>query len=113
MRGTTEALEETLGTGEATAEEGPAMSRALEECDLLTAVGADLDMDSFLAGESTPLFVGSALTNFGVRHVLDAMVDLAPAPSPRSVRVISADPKTSFGVQVQLINEYYLKLYSF
>ena len=30
------------------------------------------------------MFVGSALTNFGVRHVLDAVVDLAPAPSPRS-----------------------------
>jgi len=29
------------------------------------------------------VFVGSALTNFGVRHVLDAVVDLAPAPSPR------------------------------
>ena len=43
-------------------------------------------MDSFLAGESTPLFVGSALTNFGVRHVLDAIVDLAPGPSPRSDR---------------------------
>jgi len=29
------------------------------------------------------VFVGSALTNFGVRHVLDAIVDLAPAPSAR------------------------------
>ena len=29
------------------------------------------------------MFVGSALTNFGVRHLLDAIVDLAPAPSPR------------------------------
>jgi peptide chain release factor 3 len=37
-------------------------------------------MPSFLAGESTPVFVGSALTNFGVRHVLDAIVDLAPPP---------------------------------
>jgi peptide chain release factor 3 len=44
---------------------------------------ADVDMPSFLAGESTPVFAGSALTNFGVRHLLDAIVDLAPAPSPR------------------------------
>jgi peptide chain release factor 3 len=29
------------------------------------------------------VFIGSAHTNFGVRHVLDAIVDLAPAPSPR------------------------------
>ena len=38
---------------------------------------------SFLAGESTPVFAGSALTNFGVRHLLDSIVDLAPAPNPR------------------------------
>ncbi len=29
------------------------------------------------------MFVGSALTNFGVRHLLEAIIDLAPAPSPR------------------------------
>ena len=30
------------------------------------------------------MFVGSALTNFGVRMLLDAMVDLAPPPTPRA-----------------------------
>ena len=35
VRGTTEALEETVDPGQATAEEGPAMGRAIEECDLL------------------------------------------------------------------------------
>jgi peptide chain release factor 3 len=83
VRGTTEALEETIHPREATPEDGPVVGHALEECDLLRAVGADLDMESFLAGESSPLFVGSALTNFGVRHVLDAVVDLAPGPSVR------------------------------
>ncbi|NDG66394.1 MAG: GTP-binding protein [Actinobacteria bacterium] len=39
---------------------------------------------SFLAGESTPVFVGSALTNFGVRMLLDAVIDIAPAPKPRT-----------------------------
>ena len=51
---------------------------------LLDAVGADVDPASFLAGDSTPVFVGSALTNFGVRMLLDAVVDLAPPPSPAS-----------------------------
>jgi peptide chain release factor 3 len=45
-----------------------------------------VDPESFLAGESSPLFVGSALTNFGVRHLLDAVVDLAPGPSARADR---------------------------
>ena len=57
--------------------------QAMDELGLLDAVGADVDMPSFLAGESTPVFVGSALTNFGVRKLLDAVVDLAPAPEPR------------------------------
>ncbi|HQZ37075.1 MAG TPA: GTP-binding protein, partial [Ilumatobacteraceae bacterium] len=56
---------------------------AMDEVGLLDAIGADLDMPSFLAGESTPLFVGSALTNFGVRTLLDAVVEFAPPPSPR------------------------------
>ena len=30
-----------------------------------------------------PVFFGSALTNFGVRKLLDAVVDLVPSPSPR------------------------------
>ncbi|MDH3706497.1 MAG: EF-Tu/IF-2/RF-3 family GTPase, partial [Acidimicrobiia bacterium] len=37
----------------------------------------------FLAGVSTPTFFGSALTNFGVRLLLDAVVDLVPPPTPR------------------------------
>ena len=36
--------------------------------------------EAFLAGESTPVFFGSALTNFGVGMLLDAVVDLAPSP---------------------------------
>jgi peptide chain release factor 3 len=59
-------------------------------------VGAELDMPSFLAGSSTPVFAGSALTDFGVRHLLDAVVELVPPPSPRpdaagDVRAVDAD----------------------
>ena len=82
-RGATAAPEEVVEAGRAAAEEGSAFGHAREECALLDAVGATVDQASFLAGESTPLFVGSALTNFGVRHLLDAIVDLAPGPSSR------------------------------
>ena len=71
-------------TDQAAAEEGPAWQAALDEISLLDAVGADVDLESFLAGDSTPVFVGSALTNFGVRMILDAVVDLAPSPSPKA-----------------------------
>jgi peptide chain release factor 3 len=55
-----------------------------EELALVNAVGADLDPERFLAGTDTPVFFGSALSNFGVRHLLEALVELAPAPSART-----------------------------
>ncbi len=83
VRGTAIAPEELVTADRAAADEGQAWTHAQDECGLLDAVEADVDPASFLAGESTPVFVGSALTNFGVRHVLDAIVDLAPAAEPR------------------------------
>jgi peptide chain release factor 3 len=82
-RGSAIAPEELVDAERAAVEEGSAWEHAADESGLLDAIGADVDLESFLAGESTPVFVGSALTNFGVRHVLDAIVDLAPSPRPR------------------------------
>jgi peptide chain release factor 3 len=82
-RGAKAAPEEIVSAARAAAEEGSAWDHALEEAALLEEVGATLDLEEFMAGESSPLFVGSALTNFGVRHLLDAIVDFAPPPSPR------------------------------
>jgi len=82
-RGSTMAPEQEMTYAEAEAEEGTLWQRAMDSSGLLDAVGADLDMASFLAGESTPLFVGSALSAFGVRALLDAVVDLVPPPPPR------------------------------
>jgi peptide chain release factor 3 len=82
-RGATEAPEETVDVARAEAEEGEAWSAAADELALLAEVGADLDHKTFLAAETTPVFFGSALTNFGVRKLLDAVVDLVPPPSPR------------------------------
>ncbi len=82
-RGASEAPEEIVDAARAAAEEGAAWEAAQEELALLGAVGADFDTDSFLAGITTPVFVGSALTNFGVRLLLDGVVDLAAAPTAR------------------------------
>jgi peptide chain release factor 3 len=104
-RGSTEASEEVVGAEQAAAEEGASWDAAVDECALLTEIGADVDVKSFLAGESTPVFVGSALTNFGVRLLLDAVVDLAPSPSPRldvegSPRALDA-PFSAFVFKIQ------------
>jgi peptide chain release factor 3 len=82
-RGSTMAPETELSADEAAELEGDAWAAARDELDLLTAVGRDLDPKSFLAGESTPVFFGSALTNFGVRYLLDGVVDVVPSPAPR------------------------------
>ena len=52
------------------------------EVELLDGLGIQFDRASVLAEKQTPVFFGSALTNFGVRLFLDAFVDLAPAPQP-------------------------------
>ncbi len=95
-RGATMAPEELLSFDQAGATLGSVWRKALDGCELLDAVGAELDMPSFLAGSSTPVFAGSALTDFGVRHLLDAVVELVPPPSPRpdaagDVRAVDAD----------------------
>ncbi|MFW6721034.1 peptide chain release factor 3 [Streptomyces sp. MAR4 CNY-716] len=81
--GAREALEERVPVGRAAFEEGGDFGQAAEEIELLTADGAVFDRESFLAGKSTPVFFGAALSNIGVRLLLDAVVDLAPPPPER------------------------------
>lgn len=58
-------------------------ARLHEDLELLDGAGEPFDGTRFLAGKQTPVFFGSALTNFGVEPFLTAMVDLAPPPRPR------------------------------
>jgi peptide chain release factor 3 len=80
--GAQEAIEEPVPAERAAFEEGATWERATE---LLQADGAEFDRDSFLAGESTPVFFGTAISNIGVWLLLDAGVDLAPPPGPREL----------------------------
>jgi peptide chain release factor 3 len=61
---------------------GPA-AKLREDVELLELAGAPFDEERVLAGELTPVFFGSALTNFGVQLFLDAFVDHAPPPGAR------------------------------
>jgi peptide chain release factor 3 len=81
--GAERALESVLTADEAREREGAAYDAAAEELALLDEIGAGIDMPSFLAGKSSPVLFGAALPNFGVRRLLDAMCELAPAPTPR------------------------------
>ncbi|MGI8754800.1 MAG: peptide chain release factor 3 [Acidimicrobiales bacterium] len=82
-RGATEAPEEIVDAERAAREEGASWATAVDEVELLSTMGLDHDDELFRGGEMSPTFFGSALTNFGVRLLLDALIDLAPAPSAR------------------------------
>lgn len=59
------------------------MEQVLHDLELLEIAGNPFTRDQFLQGEVTPVFFGSALTNFGVESFLDAFVELAPNPGAR------------------------------
>ncbi len=57
--------------------------QAAEELELLRMAGHVLDYDQFLAGQQTPVFFGSALTNYGIELFLKGFIELCPAPNVR------------------------------
>ncbi|HEY9619000.1 MAG TPA: peptide chain release factor 3 [Crinalium sp.] len=54
-----------------------------EELEVLEEAGAELDLDLVHRGKMTPVFFGSAMTNFGVELFLDAFLDYALKPAGR------------------------------
>jgi len=55
----------------------------VESLDLIRAAGTPFDPVEYRAGRQTPVFFGSAMTNFGLEPFLRALVELAPPPQPR------------------------------
>ena len=76
--------------------EPDALAAWREEVELAEAAVKPFDPETFLEGHLTPVFFGSALRNFGVRDLLDALVELAPPPRAQasSKRLVdAAEPK--------------------
>ena len=81
--GATEAPTRIMDADAARALEGDAWDAAQEELALLDGAGATFDEDAFARGACTPVFFGSAVSNFGVALLLEALDRLAPSPKPR------------------------------
>jgi peptide chain release factor 3 len=62
------------------------------EVELVHGASHPFDLDAFLAGTQTPVFFGSAINNFGVREILNALLDWAPAPRGRDATVREVAP---------------------
>ena len=68
------ALQERLGSD---------LKEALTEVDLIRNAMPEFNLVAFLAGKQSPVFFGSAINNFGVREILNTLVELAPPPGSR------------------------------
>ena len=75
------------------------MSALRHDVELLRNASSPFDLESFLEGRQSPVFFGSAINNFGVQEILQALVEWAPPPQPRdgSSRVVAPAEKTFSG----------------
>ena len=74
---------------------GPTLHQKLiDDLELLDHAGDSYDLDKILSGDLTPLFFGSALTNFGVEPFLSAFLKLTPPPSGRNSDQGMVDPES-------------------
>ncbi|MEM9804383.1 MAG: peptide chain release factor 3 [Cyanobacteria bacterium P01_D01_bin.56] len=67
-------------------------SQFLEELEMLDELGPELDLELVHSGEMTPVFFGSAMTNFGVELFLQSFLDFALKPGPRESTVGMVPP---------------------
>jgi peptide chain release factor 3 len=85
----------------------PADERAnwLEEVTLAREASRPFDLAAYREGHLTPVYFGSALRNFGVRDLIDALVAYAPPPRGQQAegRLIAADEArmTGFVFKIQ------------
>jgi len=81
--GATAAPEERIEPARALDEEGEDWTHAVESAELVDISGGEFDVAKFFDATATPVLFGSGVLNFGVRHLLDLIVALAPRPTPR------------------------------
>ncbi|MBJ21458.1 MAG: peptide chain release factor 3 [bacterium] len=93
----THRVDETVVAGEPDSEAvmeamGPFAQDALDGLELLEGAGAEFDTELVASGLQTPMFFGSALTNFGVHPFLERFLEMAPGPMPRVSAGEPVDP---------------------
>lgn len=76
-----------------------------DDIELIEGAADPFDLELFLNGTQTPVFFGSALNNFGVQEILDALTQYAPPPFPREAFTRTVEPLeeefTGFAFKIQ------------
>ena len=89
VRGAYKAPVRVAGIGDATVKDAldsDTYHHFVEQLSLLDAAGAAFDRADALKGGTTPVFFGSAVNNFGVQLLLEALLAHAPPPAARRSR---------------------------
>ena len=74
---------------------GPQLQQKLvDDLELLDHAGDAFNLEKILSGDLTPVFFGSALTNFGVEPFLQSFLELTPPPLARNSNNGEVDPET-------------------
>lgn len=68
----------------------------LDEIELLDGAGDDFDLEAVRKGELTPVFFGSALTNFGVEPFLEQFLELTTSPLARETVNDVVEPMSDY-----------------
>ena len=66
--------------------------KLMEEIELLDGASAEFDLDLVSKGELSPVFFGSALTNFGVETFLKHFLQMTFSPLPRKSNLGEKNP---------------------
>ena len=64
-----------------------------DNIDMARGLCADFDLETYRAGNQTPVFFGSAIQNFAVQDLLDGIVSMAPPPRPQPATTRDVDPE--------------------
>ena len=86
QKGTKEGVIEEIPLSDSRADEmmdPEQKEQLLDEIELLDGASADFDQELVSKGELTPVFFGSALTNFGVETFLEHFLKMTTSPLPR------------------------------
>lgn len=70
----------------------PYYSRLVDDIELLDIAGDSFDLRKVLKGELTPIFFGSAMTNFGVEPFLEEFLQMSPPPGARTFNERVVEP---------------------
>jgi len=76
-----------------------------QEIEMVKGLLPEFNYEMFISGNMTPIWFGSAINSFGIKELLDGVIEFAPQPQPRPTRTRKVEPKeklvTGFVFKVQ------------